>query len=186
MTSEATTARRPGGGGWLAVAAVVPGTLGIVLAFYSLVARFDEGTVALSVSGWHFSWAVLTWSAVVAAAAIPMVCRVGRLPAAAIGLSLWIAVLLGVVAVAGVAAAFVDKPGVMDMSASVVEHVDREDLLEVAAPASGWTRAGGGVEYGTGLYLLSLAAVCSLLGGLLQVRGTGRRRGRPGAGRQVE
>ncbi|MBM3147425.1 MAG: hypothetical protein FJ000_05975 [Actinobacteria bacterium] len=186
MTEEVTTARRLGGGGWLAVAAVVPGTLGIVLAFYSLVARFDEGTVALSVSGWHFSWAVLSWSAVVVAAAIPMVCLVGRLPGTAVGLCAWVAVLLGVVAAAGAAASFVDKPGVMDMAASVVEHVDRDVLLEVAAPASGWTRAGGGVEYGIGLYLLSLAAVCSLVGGLLQARGAGRRRGRPGTRREVE
>jgi len=146
-----------------------------------LVARFDEGTVTLSVSGWHFPWAVLTWSAVVAAAAVTIVCLAGRLPAAAVVLASRIAVLLGTVAVVGAVAAFIDKPGVTDMAASVVEHVDREDLLEVAAPASGWTRAGGGVEYGIGLYLLSLAAVCSLVGGLLRLRGAGSRRGRSGS-----
>ena len=45
------------------LAAVAAGlaTFAVTLAFYRLVGHYEEGTVAVGVSGWHFSAGLLGW-----------------------------------------------------------------------------------------------------------------------------
>lgn len=155
---------------WLALAAAGLATFAVWLAFYRLVVRFDEGTIVLGISGWHYAVALLSWSAVLAVAVACVGGRVATMSGTA-GRTLGaVTAALGLLAVVAVALALIDRPTVAELALSAVEHLDAEELRETAAPSIGWTRDSGGVEYGAGLYLLALAAVLSLVSGLLRLR----------------
>lgn len=171
----------PTRGEWLGLVALAPGTLGVCLAFFSLVARFEEGDIVLGVAGWHYPLAVLTWAAVLAGGLVPAVRRVPGLPARAAAVVPVLAAALGGLALAALIAALVHRPEVMEIAASAVEHIDREELVDVTSPTVEWTRIGGGVRYGAGVYLLALATLLLLVGGLLQIRQAARPGRRPGS-----
>ena len=149
----------------LAAAAAGLATFGVTLAFYRLVGHYEEGTVAVGLSGWHFSVGLLGWILVLAAALALWGRRLPRGPT----FSRWIAG--GVATAAAVAAtltsviALVDRPEGRDVAAAAFEHVAREELLDVATQAQGWMSVGSEVELGLGPFLLILAALLALLAG---------------------
>lgn len=162
--------RRDESGVCLAVVAAGAATLAVSLAFYRLVVRFDEGTIVLAISGWHYAVAVLAWAAVLAVAAV---CVVGWLVptsavvARALGMA---AAALGLLALAAVVVALVRRPTALDLALSAVEHLDADELRQTVVPSMGWSRQSGGVAFGAGLYLLVPATVVAALSGILRWR----------------
>jgi hypothetical protein len=166
----------------LAGAAFVIATFGVSLAVYRLIADFQEGTIAIGISGWHYTFAVLPWLFVLLCAAAVIARRIPGLPSVARRALPFVAPALAGLALVLVIVAFADRPDQRELSVAIVQHVDRDEIEEVAAQALDWTPIGTGIAYGAGLYLVAVGAVLALVATALQLAAGRSRRPAPEAG----
>jgi hypothetical protein len=152
----------------LSAAAFVIATFGVSLAVYRLIADFQEGTIAIGISGWHSTFSVLAWLFVLLAATAAIARRIPGLPHVARRALPFVALALAGLALVFVIVAFADRPDQRELSVAIVQHVDRDEIEEVAAQALDWTPIGTGIGYGAGLYLLAVATVLALVAAALQ------------------
>jgi hypothetical protein len=171
---------------WASAGAFVLATFGISLALYRLVADFREGTIAIGLSGWHYAYGILPWALILLSAAAVAARRIPSVPATLRrGLPL-AALALAALALAFAIVAFAEKPGEQEFGRAVIEHVDRDEIAEIAARAFEWTPTGSGIRYGFGLLLLAAAALLSLVASAAHLAGSAGRRGLTEAARVAE
>jgi len=167
----------------LAAAAVAFASVGLTLAFYRLVGSYEEGSVAVGISGWHYTAGLVGWAFVIAAA-VGTWMRAG--PDGWSGPGRVIGAVTSAAACAAAAAAvvaIVRPPDGEAVASAAYRHISRDELLGIATEAAGWMPTGSHVELGLGPFVLLVSALLVLGTGawsLLCAFGRGGAQGRIG------
>jgi len=155
----------------LAALAVAVATVGLTLAFYRLVGSYEEGSVAVGISGWHYGTGLIGWAFVIAAA-VGTWMRAGpdgwSGPGRVIG---FLTTGAACAAVATAVVAIVRVPDGEAVAAAAYQHISRDELLGIATEAAGWMPTGSHVELGLGPFLLLVSALLVLGAGAGSLRG---------------
>ena len=160
--------RRIAPGEWAVAAGLALMTIGVSLSYFKAVARFDQGTISIGLSGWTYTLGWLAWALVLVALAAVALRHVPGVGGRVAGYAGTAVVVLGAVALVLVVVKFLGKPSEEAFGRQALQHVGIAKLQSIGQKAASWTNSRESIERGLGIYV-SLAAPLAVIGGALLV-----------------